>query len=431
LLEKEADACQNYARLVDVLLAAGERDKARQWCVLGFERTVESAPGIAADLQKRLREMAHAEKNHVLVAAYRAEEFFDRASRQAYTELRKAAENAKVWLPVREGVLRYLETGRRPDADGRGKKSTAWPLPIPEVMRSSSKTSQRHERFPDLDMLIGIAILEKRFDDVVALYAELRKTKRWSFETDKTVADAVAETHPQVALDIWRFIVDGLIGQVKPKAYEEAAVYLRRMCKVYQESRRIAEWHDLLGEYDKISYMESLLPVGDFGIEDKSREIVARSAALGGHLHPISQRPIMELLRIINSYYSNLIEGHSTHPVDIERAMRHDYAEDPAKRDLQLESQAHVNCQMKIEERLRSEPDLNVASAEFITWVHKTRGDMIQFSGMAERTGRMLLGQLLDEGMLVSDMRKGPVRIAFPTYLAGYLFPDLYPLQLI
>lgn len=59
------------------------------------------------------------------------------------------------------------------------------------------------------------------------------------------------------------------------------------------------------------------------------------------------------------------------------------------------------------------------------------RGDMIRVSGMAERTGRMLLGQLLDEGLLVANMLKGPVRLAFPTFVAGYLFPDLYPAQVV
>jgi Fic family protein len=397
--------------------------------------------------------------------------------------------------------------------------------------------------------------------------------------------------------------------------------------------------------------MEPLLPTGAFGLEDKARDVVSRSAALGGQLHPTSQKPVVDLLRLINSYYSNLIEGHSTHPVDIERAMRHDYAADPATRDLQLESLAHVNCQRKIEDRLQQEPDLNVSSVEFISWVHNVfynqlpdelrrvkdektdealdvvggelrhrevqvgshiapvasalpsfldrfarfyrsdahhgvtpiiaaaaahhrlmwihpfldgngrvtrlytdacfrklpllgyglwnvsrglarrrsdymsaltqgdaphrndydgrgnlsneglvkfceffldncldqidfmggllrldvlldrirgyvqlrgakiapepkqgkpilkveasymlqeallrgevaRGDIIRVSGMAERTGRMLLGQLLDEGLLVSDMPKGPVRLAFPTHAAGYYFPDLYPMQL-
>jgi Fic family protein len=402
--------------------------------------------------------------------------------------------------------------------------------------------------------------------------------------------------------------------------------------------------------YERTSQMEPLLPSGDAGLEDMAREIVARSSALGGHLHPISQRPVVELLRLINSYYSNLIEGHSTHPVDIERAMHHDYAAEPAKRDLQLESLAYIECQRNTEELLRQEPDLNVAGADFLSRVHKAfydrlpdelrrvkdeatgevlevvggelrrreirvgrhvgpmakalpvlldrfsdfyrsgahhgimplietaashhrlmwihpflngngrvarlytdacfrrlplpgyglwnvsrglarrrddymaaltwadaprrndydgrgnlsneglvkfcrfffeicldqidymngllkldalldrikgyvklrgarvapgpkpdrgpfkpqaaymlqeallrgevaRGDMIRVSGMAERTGRMLLAQLLDEGLLVSDTPKGWVRLAFPTFVAGYLFPDLYPAQ--
>ena len=46
-LEAEADACRCYARLVDALLAAGERSQARQWCIHGYARTV------AADLGTR------------------------------------------------------------------------------------------------------------------------------------------------------------------------------------------------------------------------------------------------------------------------------------------------------------------------------------------------------------------------------------------
>lgn len=248
LLEKEADACQSYGRLVDALLAEGEREKARQWCISGFNRTVENAPGIAGGLQKRLREMAHSEKNHGMVAAYRAQDFFDSPSRESYKELRQAAEKANAWPQVREGALQYLQTGRQPDEKG-GVKGAGWPLPTPEVAdRKSSR--QGRGPFPDLNLLIGIALQEKRLDDAVALYGELRKTKRWigDFSTDKAVASAVAGTRPQVALDVWRYIVDSLIGQVKPKAYEEAAVYLRRMCKIYQENSRAAEWQNLLSE---------------------------------------------------------------------------------------------------------------------------------------------------------------------------------------
>jgi Fic family protein len=117
--------------------------------------------------------------------------------------------------------------------------------------------------------------------------------------------------------------------------------------------------------------MEPLFPDGSPDLEDRAREVVSRSATLGGQLHPVTRDSVVELLRIINSYYSNLIEGHSTHPIDIERAMRQDYASDPARRDLQLESLAHIQAQRAVEARLRDEPTLNMASSDFITWLHR------------------------------------------------------------
>ena len=54
---------------------------------------------------------------------------------------------------------------------------------------------------------------------------------------------------------------------------------------------------------------------------------------------------LADLVRAMNCYYSNLIEGHDTHPIDIERALKNDYSTDPARRDLQLEARAHVAVQ--------------------------------------------------------------------------------------
>jgi Fic family protein len=51
----------------------------------------------------------------------------------------------------------------------------------------------------------------------------------------------------------------------------------------------------------------------------------------------------------MNCYYSNLIEGHNTHPIDIERALKGDYSKDAKKRDLQLEAKAHITAQQWID----------------------------------------------------------------------------------
>lgn len=121
---------------------------------------------------------------------------------------------------------------------------------------------------------------------------------------------------------------------------------------------------------DRISQMEPLRPSVSTELADRARQIISRSASLAGTLHPVTGRTVTEFLRITNSYYSNLIEGHGTHPVDIERAMRKDYSTDPAKRNLQMESLAHIECQRRIEERLEEEPDVNISGAGFIRWLH-------------------------------------------------------------
>jgi Fic family protein len=59
---------------------------------------------------------------------------------------------------------------------------------------------------------------------------------------------------------------------------------------------------------------------------------------------------LADLVRAMNCYYSNLIEGHDTHPVDIERALKGDYSKDARKRLLQLEAKAHVAVQKWIDE---------------------------------------------------------------------------------
>lgn len=51
----------------------------------------------------------------------------------------------------------------------------------------------------------------------------------------------------------------------------------------------------------------------------------------------------------MNCYYSNLIEGHHTHPVDIERALKSDFSEDARQRNLQLEARAHISVQQWID----------------------------------------------------------------------------------
>jgi Fic family protein len=72
----------------------------------------------------------------------------------------------------------------------------------------------------------------------------------------------------------------------------------------------------------------------------------------------------------MNSYYSNRIEGHATHPFDIERALRKDYSTDPSKRALQIESAAHVEVQRSVEAQLKTQ-SVEICGSDFIRRVHR------------------------------------------------------------
>lgn len=98
------------------------------------------------------------------------------------------------------------------------------------------------------------------------------------------------------------------------------------------------------------------------GLNNLVLELAEKSAAFRSSLPASIAEALAELVRAMNCYYSNLIEGHDTHPIDIERAMRNDYSADLKKRNLQLEAKAHVAVQKWIDEEGMAEPPTAPAS---------------------------------------------------------------------
>ncbi len=112
---------------------------------------------------------------------------------------------------------------------------------------------------------------------------------------------------------------------------------------------------DMLAEDrgEPVSAMEPLL-IGDGSrrrgtLTDLAFDLTRKSAGFRRSLPPSLLASLAGLVRAMNCYYSNLIEGHDTHPVDIERALKNDYSQDARKRDLQIEAKAHIAVQQWID----------------------------------------------------------------------------------
>ena len=104
---------------------------------------------------------------------------------------------------------------------------------------------------------------------------------------------------------------------------------------------------------EQVSLMEPLL-IGEGSrhrgvLTDLVLDLVQKSAGFRRSLPDSLLVSLADLVRAMNCYYSNLIEGHDTHPVDIERALKNDYSHDAGKRDLQLEAKAHITVQKWID----------------------------------------------------------------------------------
>ena len=116
--------------------------------------------------------------------------------------------------------------------------------------------------------------------------------------------------------------------------------------------------------------MEPMVPEeASRALEDDVLPLVAEANLLAGRIHPILRESIGNLVRSMNCYYSNLIEGHDTHPRDIDRALANDFSSEPKKRDLQQEAVAHIHVQRLID--AGSDPDAWPASTAYAAWLHE------------------------------------------------------------
>ncbi len=113
---------------------------------------------------------------------------------------------------------------------------------------------------------------------------------------------------------------------------------------------------DIIAAPDRGEALSSMEPLligesarGRGALTDLAVDLAAKSSGFRRSLPDGVAASLASLVRAMNCYYSNLIEGHDTHPVDIERALKGDYSRDPEKRNLQLEAEAHIAVQAWID----------------------------------------------------------------------------------
>lgn len=101
----------------------------------------------------------------------------------------------------------------------------------------------------------------------------------------------------------------------------------------------------MLAETPNLSF-DPPIPSRQLGeLKDLAQEVVVASSTLEGRIANETAAVLGDRLRFLNSYYSNLIEGHKTSILDIEAALQQDYSQDEQKRYAQQLCATHVQVE--------------------------------------------------------------------------------------
>ncbi len=119
--------------------------------------------------------------------------------------------------------------------------------------------------------------------------------------------------------------------------------------------------------------MEPLLPEKERAIHaELTTKILLEAGKLSASQIP--GRTVQGISRVVqqmNSYYSNLIEGHKTSPLDVEKALNSNFSMDPKKKAMQQLGLAHIEVERLISDKLQNNPLTNVFAKEFAQWIHR------------------------------------------------------------
>jgi len=122
---------------------------------------------------------------------------------------------------------------------------------------------------------------------------------------------------------------------------------VRKKPDIKADMKPVAERDESIGLMEPLLIGESSKHRG--ALNDLALDLAQKSAGFRRSLPESLLTSLADLVRAMNCYYSNLIEGHDTHPIEIERALKGDYSKDAKKRDLQLEAKAHIEVQRWID----------------------------------------------------------------------------------
>jgi Fic family protein len=168
--------------------------------------------------------------------------------------------------------------------------------------------------------------------------------------------------------------------------------------------------------YTQPHQFEPLLPQQRLEeLRQRTGVVIEKSYQLTGRAHPLTIASLRELVRAMNSYYSNRIEGQSTHPANIERAMRRDFSDKPDVALLQRLALAHIEAERELEQRV--DKGESALSSAFLQHAHAALYGRLSVADRTTSDARIVEPGVLRTEQVTIGRHEPPLWSSLPAFL--------------
>ena len=176
----------------------------------------------------------------------------------------------------------------------------------------------------------------------------------------------------------------------------------------------------VVAAYTQPHQFEPLLPQLQLGgLVERTRAVVEKAYRLQHSVAPSTRKALQDLVRGMNSYYSNRIEGQGTHPRNIERALSSDFSATPNVAQRQRIALAHIEAEKELEATL---PATGVESfslhSAFLTSAHSALYRRLAAGDRTTDDGRVIEPGALRQVDVSVGRHQPPTAASVPAFLA-------------
>ena len=183
-----------------------------------------------------------------------------------------------------------------------------------------------------------------------------------------------------------------------------------------------------ISQYDAPHQFEPLLP-GEHALApllERAHDLTLAAAAATAVAAPHLQAQLRGLLRAMNSYYTNRIEGEHTRPRDIERALKQDFSSDDALARKQRLALAHMQteaaCEAAVTERLAAGEEVvrRLYSSEALLWLHRQLFEPLEPADLRLADGSSMTPGNFRQRAVAVGRHEPPTAKALPLFVARW-----------